>query len=261
MKNSAIEPVTIIENGKVIFVDFTEHHMGYNYEKRFMRLFGNYIQKDLLRWCIYSITKNDPAHQLDHVFDVCVKAKEIFDHFEELEGLNELDRIIVYHAALMHDLGCRYNRKDHHIIGYGLVYDYINRYCPNDFSPETLEQIAICVLEHRSSNKRKPTTFLSEIVSIADTSVPDISVYFTRALKFRLSGKEGQYDTDKELIAACITHIDEKFSDNGYHWKSYPDIGLAYYADEWDEFKRILADKELCLKMLTDNLLAIRNDT
>ena len=245
----------------VVIVDDTEGHLGFRYEKNFKQLFNNTIQLDLLRWCIYSITLNDPAHQLDHVFDVCVRAKEIFEHFEEIEELTYQDRIIVYHAALMHDLGCRFNRKDHHIIGYGLVYEYITRCCPNQFEPETLRQIALCVLEHRSSNKNKPTTFLSEIISIADTSVPDVKNYLTRALKFRIHGNNGVYESDKDLINSCIEHMDEKFGENGYHWKSYPAIGLAYYADEWDQFKRVLTNKQLCNELLIDCLAEIKNNT
>lgn len=258
MSEKKEDPIVVIEDGKIKLVDFTKTHMGYQYERRFLGLYGDYIQKDLLRWCIYSISLNDPAHQLGHVFDVCVRAKEIFEHFEEIEGLTDLDRRIVYHAALMHDLGCRFNRADHHIIGYGLVYEYINRYCPGMYGPDILRQIAVCVLEHRSSNKRKPTTLLSEIISVADTSVPDIDVYFKRALQFRISGVEESYGSDEEIITSCIEHIQDKFGDDGYHWKSYPDIGLAYYGDEWDAFKAVLKDESACRSRLSSILKEIK---
>lgn len=247
-------------NDPLKIVDFTQDHIQVNYEKKFWRLYGNLIQKDLLRWCIYSITLNDPAHQLDHVYDVCAKGSEIFNHYREVMGLNDLDESIVAHACLMHDLGCRYNRKDHHIIGYGLVYDYINRYCPGDFSPETLMQIATCVIEHRSSNKGKPSTVLSEIVSIADTGEPNLQLYLTRALKFRLSGKEESYTKIEELYEATLDHIDDKFGEHGHHWKSYPEIGLNYYEEEWDVFKTQLSNREGNLNYLKNKANDFKNE-
>lgn len=244
---------------QVTLVDWTWSHSGVQWEKKFYRLFGNYIQKDLLRYCIYSNSLNDPAHQLGHVYDVCERAKEIFNHFQDIEDLTDLDRAIVYHAALMHDLGCRYNRKDHHLIGYGLVYELINRYDPNNFSVDHLRQIAVCVLEHRSSSKKKPSSVLSEIVAIADTGVPDIRLYLKRSLQFRLSGLDGTYNTDEELFDGCYQHVVEKFGDEGYQWKSYPDIGLSYYAEEWDVFKEILKDKDRCLDILKSIKLELDN--
>lgn len=240
------------------FVDNTEGNEKWSYEKKFNNLLGYSIQKDLLRWCLYSNSLNDSAHQLDHIFDVCLRAKEIFNYFEPLEGLTEEDRLIVYHGALMHDLGCRFNRHDHHLIGYGLVYEYINRYCPDMFSKEAINKIALCVLEHRSSNKKKPSNILSEIVSIADTSIPDIELYMRRALKFRLSGNAGIFTSDEEIIEESLKHIQEKFGVNGYHWNSYPDIGIVYYKDEWETFKDILNDESLCLELLRDNLNKIK---
>lgn len=223
---------------KLLVVDHTDDHPGAIYERKFKRLFRDEIQLDLLRHCIYSITLNDPAHQLDHVYDVCVRAKELFEFYEEIEGLSPLDKTIVYHAALMHDLGCRYNRKDHHIIGYGLAYELINRCCPGDFHPDIIRQIAVCILEHRSSNKKKPSTFLSQIVSVADTSHPDFELYLKRAVLFRLN--EGM---DIKIIPEeVVKHIHHKFGAEGYHWDSYPDIGLAYYGAEWDQFKLRLGE-------------------
>lgn len=225
-------------------VDHTHDHPQFNFERDFYRLWGNIISKDLLRWCAYSITLNDPAHDLNHVFGVCVNGKEIFEQYREVYGLNDLDEIVVAHACLMHDLGCRYNRVDHHLIGYGLVYQLLETHCGDMYHKDIVRHIATCVLEHRSSNKNKPSSILSEIVSIADTGKPDLYHYLDRALKFRLSGKEGVFETLDALFDATLNHIVEKFGDDGHHWKSYPEIGLNYYVDEWGIFKAQLNNRE-----------------
>lgn len=237
---------------KIVFVDNTEGHLGYSYEKKFSKLFNYKVQKDLLRWCIYSITLNDPAHDLAHVYGVCCNGMEIFDHYRDIYGLNDRQEMIVMLGCLMHDLGCRYNRKDHHLIGYGLVYEYINRYCPGMFAVEDITEIATCVLEHRSSNKSRPTTFLSEIVSVADSGQPDIDLYIGRAIKFRLSGKAGDFTSREEIIEDAYIHLLDKFGENGYHWDSYSPIGLQFYIDEWDVFKSLLNDKERVMEKLSE---------
>lgn len=242
------------------FVDFAKDDIKYNYEKSFRHIFGNIVQKDLLRWCIYSITLNDPAHQLDHVLKVSQEGMEIFNHYRDIYGFNDLDESIVAHACLMHDLGCRYNRDDHHVIGYGLVYSLINSYCPGDYSPDVLKKIAVCVLEHRSSNKKKPSSVLSEIVSVADSGEPHLSIYLNRALKFRLSGREKEYGKIDDLFESALNHIDEKFGPEGYHWNSYPDIGLSYYTDEWEEFKEKIKDRQGNLNYLKDKSNDYKNE-
>lgn len=243
------------------FVDFAKDDPKYNYELAFRRLYGDLIQKDLLRWCIYSISLNDPAHDLAHVLKVCQTGVEIFNHYRDIYGFSDLDEIIVHHACLMHDLGCRFNRRDHHVIGYGLVYDYISRYCPGYYDTSTLTQIAICVLEHRSSNKSKPSTLLSEVVSVADSGRPDFFLYLSRALKFRLSGKDEEvFTTRKQLIEATLRHIEEKYGENGYNWKSYPNLGLSYYKEGWDEFKNNLSNHEINLSYLETRFDEYKNE-
>lgn len=235
------------------FVDNTEGHPTFNYDRIYKKLLLGVVQKDLIGWCVYSISQNDEAHNLDHVLKVIRTGINLFETYQDIYNLNEIDRTIVYHALLLHDVGCRFNRKDHHLIGYGLTYEYINRYDPGRLHIETITHIAKCVMEHRSSNKTKPTSILSEIVSVADSGIPDINEYLKRALQFRLSGKDDIAFKDKDqLIKECIKHIKHKFGKNGYHWDSYPDIGKSYYSVEWDNFTNKLEDEIYLLNTLND---------
>lgn len=198
-------------------------------------LFEHKVQKDLLRHCVYSISLNDPAHNLGHVRDVCILGRHICDQL----NISERDRLLVYLGCLLHDIGCRYERSKHHLIGYGLTYDLINRYWPNEFSSEELLIVATAVLEHRSSNPEKPSSLISSIVSVADSGAPDFEKYVKRAVQFRLK----QNLPEEIIIAETYKHLLEKFGVEGYHWKSYPEIGMEFFKVEWDAFSARLYDE------------------
>ena len=56
------------------------------------KLFDYRIQKELLRYCVYSISLNDPAHNLGHVMDVCKLGKRICEEI----GLDDRTTLLVY---------------------------------------------------------------------------------------------------------------------------------------------------------------------
>lgn len=205
-------------------------------------LFDYRIQKDLLRYCVYSISLNDTAHNLGHVMDVCRLGKRICEEM----GLEDRQTLLVYLGCLLHDIGCRYERSQHHLIGYGLVYELLDRYWPNEFDDDELLIIATAVLEHRSSNPNKPTNLISSIVSIADSGAPDFAKYVRRAVQFRM--KKGMA---KELIVEDVhKHLLEKFGVEGYHWRSYPDIGMEMFKAEWDDFSSKLYDEKFTIDQI-----------
>lgn len=206
------------------------------------RLFDYRIQKDLLRYCVYSISLNDLAHNLGHVMDVCRLGKRICEEI----GLDERTTLLVYLGCLLHDIGCKYERKHHHLIGYGLTYELIDRYWPGEFDDDELMTIATAVLEHRSSNKEKPSNLVSSIVSVADSGAPDLNKYIRRALQFRL-----KHDMDPSLIIEDVyQHLLDKFGVEGYHWKSYPDVGMEMFSREWDDFSKQLYDEEQTISLI-----------
>ena len=227
-----------------------------DYYLKFKFLFRNVpINQDLLKFCVESISRNDKAHNLEHVFAVCKLAVDIC----EQEKMSGREKELVVLGALFHDLGCCYERSQHHVIGYGLTYEYLNRFCPFDYTSEEVMIVANAVLEHRSSNKNKPTNKVSEIVSIADSGRPKIKLYIQRCIQFR----EHRGDLDRlstlEFFEEVKGHLVEKFGPDGYHWKSYPDLGLTYFDKEWKEFSSYLckereAEFDLLVKEVFDSL-------
>lgn len=208
------------------------------------RLFNYRVNKDLLRFCIYSISLNDPAHNLGHVFDVC----ELGTHLCEKMGLDDRTSLQVYLGCLLHDIGCKYDRKTHHLIGYGLTYELLSRYCPGDFTPEETKDIALAVLEHRSSNPNKPSNLVSSLVSIADSGVPSFEKYVKRAIQFRMKD-DLSLSTMKENVKH---HLLDKFGVQGYHWKSYPDVGMELFKDEWSIFSEKLYSEQIFDNTITE---------
>lgn len=207
------------------------------YINKFDELFKRGIKRELIIYCTESISMNDPAHHLGHVYDVCKLGIQIADNMKFTPRQKEL----VILACLFHDLGCRFERKFHHLIGYGLTYEILHRFCRGEYSDEEILTIATAVLEHRSSNKEKPSTIISEVVSIADSGNPDIHTYIKRCIQFRLH--RGDYtpgDNNIIFLQEVKDHLHEKFGVNGYHWKSYPDIGLKFFHQEWSNFKYYL---------------------
>ncbi|QYN80085.1 HD family hydrolase [Kosakonia phage Kc263] len=217
------------------------------------KLFNYRVQKELLRYCVYSISLNDPAHNLGHVMDVCRLGKRICEEI----GLDERTTLLVYLGCLLHDIGCKFERKHHHLIGYGLTYELIDRYWPGEFDDEEMITIATAVLEHRSSNKHKPSSLVSSIVSVADSGAPDLDLYIKRAIQFRLKNNL----PGDQLIEDVYKHLLEKFGVEGYHWKSYPDVGMEMFQREWDDFSKKLYDEEYTLGVikLTYELLGGRS--
>lgn len=205
-----------------------------SWDKRFQELIGLYIPIDLLRNCVYSITLNDPAHNLDHVFGVCKAGLELADK----AGLTDKEKRLAVAGCLMHDLGCRYDRDTHHIISFGLVFDRIAGLAPKSFTPDEVKTIAIACLEHRASSKTKPTNKVSEIVALADRGEPDLPLYIRRAIQHR---KEDGL-TKEEMIDEVHKHLIDKFGLDGYCWESYPPLGLEVFKDQWVVFKAALYD-------------------
>jgi len=213
-------------------------------DSQWVKLFNYKMQKEFLRHCVWSISLNDPAHNLDHVRDVCILGKEIARRF----NVNERDTLLIYVACLLHDIGCRYERSQHHLIGYGLTYELLNRYWPGEFNDEELKVIATAVLEHRSSNEYKPSNYISCIVSVADSGVPDFNKYVRRAVQFRLKKNMDE----ATIVEDVYRHLLEKFGVEGYHWKSYPDIGMDFFQTEWKVFSEKLLDEPFALALIKE---------
>lgn len=220
-------------------------------EKILDNLFYHKLPLPLIRAAIESISHNDKGHDITHVIEVCSRAKEICDLIET----DNREKLMAFTGAMLHDLGCRYDRQYHHVIGVGLAYRMIEEHAPGFFTEQEMKQIGVAILEHRSSNKSKPSTKVSEIVSIADTGKPSIDTYIKRTILFRID----KIVDDEELIQDCYEHVLEKYHpETGYNWVSYPEIGRDFYHEEWNKFFDIIMDKERCLSLYREALKKFR---
>lgn len=210
------------------------------WDGKYNALLSRFLPIGLIRKCVYSIQFNDPAHNVDHVYKVCKLALKLCDQ----QGMSNDDTKIILAGALMHDLGCRYDRDDHHFISYGMSFTYIEAEAWWVFTDEEKLLVGRACLEHRASYKGKHTSVHSMLVALADRGVPDIDLYIKRAILFRLDkGLD-----DDILREEVYKHLLEKFSPGtGNVWNNYPSLGLELWQNEWEQFNATLLDSEACI--------------
>ncbi|AGB07146.1 hypothetical protein [Vibrio phage VP4B] len=207
--------------------------------KTLAQIGGITVDPNILEFCVISNNKNDKAHNLEHVHGV-VKLGVELGVKEGYYGTKEM--LIIYYGCLMHDLGCRWDRDSHHVESAMLAEDLLTVFEPGSLTEKDIDQVRLCCLEHRSSYAGGPTTPLSTLVAIADRGKPNFPLYVMRAFVFRKT--EGL--TQHEMVDEVYAHLMDKFSrSNGYNWSSYPNEGLKYFADEWEEFDRLLLRKNV----------------
>lgn len=208
-----------------------------SWDSKFKIVLSPLIPLDLIRHCLWSITFNDKAHDLTHVYHVCQQGNTL----SSLQDYDDNWRALVLAGCLLHDIGCRYDRASHHVIAYGLTFELLNRHAPGHFSAEETLIIAKSCLEHRASWKGGFSHPISETVALADRGIPDFELYCKRAVQFRL----GNQLDDKVLIEEVKAHLEDKFLPNtGYVWKSYPELGLSLYQKEWEVFHSKMKDQD-----------------
>lgn len=158
-------------------------------------------------------TKNDEAHNLEHIREVIKSAQIICDKMDY-----KYNRIIEL-ACLMHDMGTNLNnRENHHIYAkerFFELYD-LKKIC---VKIQDAINIANCILEHRSSiSDEERTSIESKIVAMADTGLPCLSNYqllekkIIRSMKYHLE-KTGDIT---QAFEKAKQHIKDKYGRNGY---------------------------------------------
>lgn len=212
------------------------------YQTKFIELASEYrlnVNVSMVFDCVESISLNDDAHNLEHVFAVTRTGLELV----RTKGLGRLNEKIVFYACLMHDLGCRWDRAMHHVISQEKVYEYFDKYGDPDMMPGDIELIALACLEHRASyDKPRLGDEISRIVALADRGKPDFFLYVLRAYQFRLN----EDLSFEKLVGEVYTHFVEKFDrEVGYNWKSYPVEGLQSFAKEWETFHSLTTIKNV----------------
>lgn len=217
----------------------------------FVEVLKEYLPRKLVEECYESILFNDDAHNVEHVYAVIKHGLELASRTDKKYRLKHAEKAMVLAGCLMHDLGCRYDRDNHHLIAYGMSFRLLDQFAPELFSPEQKEKIAVACLEHRASWKEGCSNLISVLVALADRGKPDMHNYILRSILFRM-GKP--YDTDIDIIQYVYDHLKDKITSNGYMWKSYPEIGWLIYPNEIKEIMR-LADDDLKLNCLIIDVL------
>lgn len=209
---------------------------------------GEALPDKLLLACLNSIVHNDDAHNLDHIENVILTGHDICNRVDA----DMKTRQMTLAGCLMHDLGCRYHRATHHIIGYGLAFEYLEKYADGMFSEDEIMIIAESCMQHRGSYKGERTHLVCELVALADRGTWNEYQYTMRSVQFHTSnlGKMHIDDVRKEVQI----HIPDKFGENGYAWTKYPALGHELFKDEIARFKAYAVDPK-AIDAMIDRIL------
>lgn len=212
--------------------------------KAIKEVIGDCLPSKLLIACLNSIIHNDEAHNLKHIQGVVILGYKLCDRL----GTDMKMRQMVLAGCLMHDLGCRYNRKTHHQISYGLAFEYLEKFSEGLFTENEVMVIAESCLQHRASWTKDRTHLVCELVALADRGVWDKREYITRSVQFHLNNLgEGNMDAVREEV---MKHIPDKFGMEGYAWKKYPSLGFQLFEKEINEFIKFALDPEKVSAMI-----------
>lgn len=201
----------------------------------YVELLSDFIPEKLILSCYRSICKNDPAHNVDHVYSVCEYSVEL------TQRIPHEDRVIILLGCLMHDLGCRYDRSSHHLISYGLVFKFLDKY-PNLLNDEDRMHVAKSCLEHRASWSGNRSSIYSDHVAVADRGRLDLNEFIHRCKVYRQS--KGVIDKEA-LLNEIFEHIREKCGTDGYMWKTYPKLGWELNSELISGIMCVVDDKHL----------------
>ncbi len=105
--------------------------------------------------------KLDSSHDINHVYRVLYFAMDIVQS-------ETADAEIVYLAAVLHDVGRRYEaeqNKSHASIGADMAYEFL---CNCKYDRKRTAWISDCIRSHRQSDKIEPATIEAKILFDAD---------------------------------------------------------------------------------------------
>lgn len=188
----------------------------------------DHVPYKLIEACLESIEEhNDKAHDIHHVVDVIVTGSNMIPILDLCDEMKEAFLL----SCLMHDLGCRYDRKTHHIHSASMSIEMFAKYYPEvNFKVKRLTRYGC--LEHRSSFKGV-RSLIGDLTNIADKGTLDLNEMILRSIRFHKKGKELNDRHDLEAIAEeVVKHFKEKYGTDGYAWKSLPEVGKKLLKNE-----------------------------
>ncbi len=173
------------------------------------------------------------SHGLRHV-------NRVIKNSLELAHVTGTDIDMVYTIAAYHDLGMEGPRAIHHLTS-GKILQADAR-LRRWFNPEQIKIMKEAVEDHRASSSRQPRSIYGKIVAEADRDI-EIHEIFARAI---LYGKENYPEKSKqEQWLRFASHMDEKYSNNGYIKLWIPN---SPNEKALRELRNIISDKELLKK-------------
>lgn len=173
------------------------------------------------------------SHGLRHV-------NRVIKNSLELAHVTGTDIDMAYTIAAYHDLGMEGPRAVHHLTS-GKILQADAR-LRRWFSPEQIKIMKEAVEDHRASSSRQPRSIYGKIVAEADRDI-DVHEIFIRAIQY---GKENYPEKSKqEQWLRFASHMDEKYSNNGYIKLWIPN---SPNEKALRELRNIISDKELLKK-------------
>ncbi len=201
--------------GEVTIIGKCENINTHVHNNKDWRTFNHSDMRNIIRDTYVKYYESDPVHNIKH-------CDEVFNNMIAINSTNGY--LIPYHiiciTAYTHDMFSSKDRENHH----KLASDYIlhcNDVILSKLSKTDRKRIAKMVLNHRASTKiRKNTSTDIVCIRIADKGSPNLE-----AIIRRVSSKNDVYPEE------LLTHIKEKYGDNGYAYVNDP-LWTEYYKDD-----------------------------
>lgn len=174
----------------------------------------------LIARCFYTRTG---SHSWQHINDVLDRASAI-----KGDKLNDCE----YAAVLFHDCSLMRGNRETHAVDSANIAKKILRWF---FSSGEVELITGAIRCHRASYNGVRTSWLGDLLSSADRSLPCVETIVKRSYQFALEhGAVGDF-----AIQHVVDHVKEKYGRQGYAFRNVPAPYVLFYGDR---LKRMWSD-------------------
>ncbi len=191
---------------------------------------NNKLQKYIEKNIFPEYSKNEPAHNIDHIKYVINRS------FKFADTVPNINYSMVYTIAAYHDIGHHIDSKRHEIISGEIMSKDEN--LKKFFSEEELKIIKEAIEDHRASSDHEPRSIYGKIVSTDDRN-NTVEACLKRSYTY---GKKLEPNlTDDELFERAYKALNMKFGENGYAKFFFKD---EEYENFLKEIRTLLADKK-----------------
>lgn len=174
---------------------------------RILGVLHQHMGLGIIKFALEQCELNDKAHRPDHVLGVCINAHAMLNLFPHMRQHAK----VIMAAALLHDIGCHINRKQHHLVGAGIVLS--NQLFLSNFEADELIIISRAILKHRASWKGTERNSIEDLVAAADRGKVDVRHYLRRAVQYRWDNFYGK-SKPEDIVAKIKEVTPEVFAEN-----------------------------------------------